>query len=176
MAMHWYIIHTYSGYEEKVKINIEQRIKPLGLEGKIGEIIIPTGNVVELKKGQRHISSKKFFPGYLLVQMELTNESWHAIKSTPKVNGFIGVGKTPSPIPESEVDRILNQIKDGEAKPTPKVLFEEGEMVKIIDGPFSGFNGVVGHVNPVRGKVKVMVSIFGRSTPVELDFLQVGKQ
>lgn len=176
MAMNWYIIHTYSGYEEKVKINIEQRIKPLGLEGMIGQIIIPTGNVVELKKGQRHISSKKFFPGYLLVEMELTNESWHAVKSAPKVNGFIGVGKTPSPIPPDEVQRIIDQIKDGEAKPTPKILFEEGETVKIIEGPFSGFTGVVDNVNPIRGKVKVMVSIFGRSTPVELDFLQVGKQ
>ena len=176
MAMKWYIIHTYSGYEEKVKMNIEQRIKPLGLEDKIGQIIIPTGNVVELKKGQRHISSKKFYPGYLLIQMELTNECWHAVKNTPKVNGFIGVGKTPTPIPEEEVQRIINQIKDGEAKPAPKVLFEEGETVKIIDGPFSGFTGVVHNVNPVRGKVKVMVSIFGRSTPVELDFLQVGTQ
>ncbi len=175
MAKKWYIIHTYSGYEDKVKINLEQRLKPLGMEDHIGQIIVPMGNVVEFKKGQRQITARKFFPGYLLIEMELTDESWHVVKNTPKVTGFVSIGNTPSPLPDEEVEKILNQIKEGEAKPKPKVLFEQGEAVKIMDGPFTGFTGTVEEVNPERGRVKVMVSIFGRATPVELDFLQVGK-
>ena len=175
MGKRWYIIHTYSGYEDKVKANLEQRLKPLGMGDKIGQIIIPMGNVVEFKKGQRQISSKKFFPGYLLIEMELTDESWHVVKNTPKVTGFVGTGNTPSPLPAAEVEKILNQIKEGEAKPKPKVLFEKGESVKIMEGPFTGFTGTVEEVNAERGRLKVMVSIFGRATPVELDFLQVGK-
>ncbi len=175
MTKKWYIIHTYSGYEDKVKANLEQRLKPLGMSEKIGQIIVPMGNVVEFKKGQRHISSKKFFPGYLLIEMELTDESWHVVKNTPKVTGFVGTGANPSPLPDHEVEKILSQIKEGEAKPKPKVLFEKGESVKIMDGPFTGFTGTVEEVNSERGRLKVMVSIFGRATPVELDFLQVGK-
>ncbi len=175
MAKEWYIIHTYSGYEEKVKSSLEERIKPLGMEELISQIIIPTGNVVEFKKGKRVVSSKKTFPGYLLVEMELTDESWHVVRSTPKVTGFIGTGNIPSPLSPHEVAAIIDQIKEQKTKPKPKVLFESGEMVKIVDGPFSGFQGVVEEVNTERGKLKVLVSIFGRSTPVELDFLQVGK-
>jgi len=175
MAKQWYIIHTYSGYEEKVKANIEQRIGPLGMKDKIGQIIVPTGNVVEFKKGKRQISTKKFYPGYLLIEMELTDESWHMVRNTPKVTGFVGTGSKPTPLTEEEVKQILNQIKEGEEKPRHKVTFEKGETVKIMDGPFSGFSGVVEEVNTERGKLRVMVSIFGRSTPVELDFLQVGK-
>jgi transcriptional antiterminator NusG len=175
MGKHWYIIHTYSGYEEKVKANLEQRIAPLGMQEMISQIIIPSGNVVEFKKGKRQISTKKFYPGYLLIQMELTDESWHVVRNTPKVTGFVGTGLKPTPLTDEEVQHILNQIKEGEDKPKPKVSFESGESVKIMDGPFSGFNGVVEEVNQERGKLRVMVSIFGRSTPVELDFLQVGK-
>ncbi|MBI5788429.1 MAG: transcription termination/antitermination factor NusG [Candidatus Schekmanbacteria bacterium] len=175
MAKQWYIIHTYSGYEDKVKANLEQRLKPMGLEGSVGQVIIPTGNVVEFKKGQRHISSKKFYPGYLLVEMELTDESWHVVRNTPKVTGFVGTGNAPTPLSDEEVSKIINQIKEGETKPKPKVQFEKGEPVKIMDGPFTGFTGVVEEVSPERGRLKVMVSIFGRATPVELDFLQVGK-
>jgi transcriptional antiterminator NusG len=175
MAKEWYIIHTYSGYEDKVKINLEQRIASLGMKDMISQIIIPSGNVVEFRKGKRQISTKKFYPGYLLIQMELTDESWHLVKNTPKVTGFVGTGVRPTPLTEDEVQNILNQIKEGEDKPKPKVSFENGETVKIMDGPFNGFSGVVDEVNPERGRLRVMVSIFGRSTPVELDFLQVGK-
>jgi transcriptional antiterminator NusG len=176
MEKQWYIIHTYSGYEEKVKANLEQRLAPLGMKDMISQIVIPSGNVVEFKKGKRQISTKKFYPGYLLVQMELTDESWHVVRNTPKVTGFVGTGLKPTPLSEEEVQQILKQIKEGEDKPKPKVSFENGESVKIMDGPFSGFNGIVDEVNQERGKLRVMVSIFGRSTPVELDFLQVGKQ
>lgn len=175
MVKEWYIIHTYSGYEEKVKLNLEQRIISLGFEDEISQIIIPAGNVVEFKKGKRQISSRKFYPGYLLIQMELNDETWHVVKNTDKVTGFVGTGLTPTPLTEEEVQNILNDIKDGEDKPKPKVLFETGESVKIMEGPFSGFTGVVDEVNQERGKLRVKVSIFGRSTPVELDFLQVGK-
>ena len=175
MAKQWYIIHTYSGYEDKVKLNPEQRIASLGVGDMISQIIIPSGNVVEFKKGKRQISTRKFYPGYLLIQMELTDESWHVVKNTPKVTGFVGTGLVPTPLTEEEVENILNQIREGEEKPKPKVSFESGETVKIMDGPFSGFNGVVDEVNQERGRLRVMVSIFGRSTPVELDFLQVGE-
>ncbi len=175
MAKQWYIIHTYSGYEEKVKLNLEQRVASLGMQEVISQIIIPAGNVVEFRKGKRQISSRKFYPGYLLIQMELNDETWHVVKSTAKVTGFVGTGLTPTSLSEEEVQNVLNEIKEGEDKPKPKVLFESGEMVKIMEGPFSGFTGVVDEVNPERGKLRVMVSIFGRSTPVELDFLQVGK-
>ena len=175
MAKQWYIIHTYSGYEEKVKLNLERRVISMGMEDKISQIIIPAGNVVEFKKGKRQISSRKFYPGYLLIQMEMNDESWHVVRGTPKVTGFIGTGLTPTSVSDEEVQHIINEIKEGEDKPKPKVIFESGEMVKIMEGPFSGFSGVVDEVNQERGKLRVMVSIFGRSTPVELDFLQVGK-
>ncbi len=175
MQKQWYIIHTYSGYEEKVKVNLEQRIVSLGMDEMVGQIIIPTGSVVEFKKGKRHITSNKFYPGYLLIEMVLTDDSWHLVKDTPRVTGFIGTGSKPTPVSPAEVKEILNQMKEGGEKPKPKVSFENGETVKIMDGPFNGFNGVVDDVNHERGRLRVMVSIFGRSTPVELDFLQVGK-
>jgi len=175
MAKQWYIIHTYSGYEEKVKAGLEKRIVPLGMQEMIGQIIVPSGKVAEFKKGKRTITDKKFYPGYLLVEMELTDESWHAVRDTPKVTGFIGAGNKPTPLSEQEVGQILKQIQEGEEKPQPKMLFEKGETVKIMEGPFTGFAGVVDEINPERGRLRIMVSIFGRSTPVELDFLQVGK-
>ena len=175
MSKQWFIIHTYSGYEEKVKASLEKRIAPLGMQDTIGEIIIPVGKVAEFRKGKRTITDKKFYPGYLLVQMELTDESWHAVRNTPKVTGFIGTGTKPTPLSEQEVETILKQIREGEEKPQPKQQFEKGESVKIMEGPFAGFNGLVDEINPERGRMRVMVSIFGRSTPVELDFLQVGK-
>ncbi len=172
----WYIIHTYSGYEEKVKLALEERINPLGMEDMISQIIIPTGKVAELRKGKRQITDKKFYPGYLLIEMELTDESWHVVRNTPKVTGFVGTGTKPTPLTEEEIQYILNQIKKGEEKPKPKVLFEKGELVKIMDGPFTGFSGMVDEVNLERGKLRVLITIFGRSTPVELDILQVGKE
>lgn len=173
----WYVVHTYSGYENRAKKSLEERIKQQSeLEQFFGEVLIPTENVVELGKGgQKKTSKRKFFPGYMLVQMELNDESWHLVKSTPKITGFVGSATRPPSIPEAEVRRLTRQIDEGTLKPKPRVQFEEGENVRVIDGPFQNFNGVVDAVNAEKGRVRVLVSIFGRSTPVELEFVQVEK-
>jgi transcription termination/antitermination protein NusG len=174
MAKHWYVVHTYSGYEDKVKASIEEQFKAKGLASAIGELRIPTEDVVEVKAGKKRVSKRKFFPGYLLIEMEMNDETWYLIKSTPKVTGFLG-GNTPTPLTEPEVEEILRTEKGEQTKPKSKVLFEAGENVRVIEGPFTNFTGVIDEVNLERGKLRVMVSIFGRATPVELDFLQVEK-
>ena len=174
----WYVVHTYSGYEHKVKASLEERIRSLTNPDLFGEILVPSEKVVELVKGKKKTSSRKFFPGYILVNMRLNNETWHIVKSTPKVTGFLGGATDPSSIPsisEAEVREITHQMEEGAVKPKPKVLFEQGEQVKVIDGPFQDFNGVVEEVKPDKGKLRVLISIFGRATPVELDFVQVEK-
>ena len=174
----WYVVHTYSGYEHKVKAALEERIRALGKPELFGQILVPSEKVVELVKGKKKTSSRKFFPGYILVNMKLNNETWHIVKSTPKVTGFLGGATDPSSIPsisEDEVREITHQMAEGAVKPKPKVLFEQGEQVKVIDGPFQDFNGVVEEVKPDKGKLRVLISIFGRATPVELDFVQVEK-
>ena len=175
MSMKWYGVHTYSGYENKVKANLEERIRALDVEEFFGEVLIPSETVVELKKGERKTSSRKFFPGYILVQMELNDETWHVVKDTPKVTGFVGGAKAPPAIPEEEVNKITARMEEGIERPKPKVEFEIGETVRVVDGPFLNFTGVVEDVKPEKGKLKVMVSIFGRVTPVELEFIQVEK-
>jgi transcriptional antiterminator NusG len=175
MAKEWYVVHTYTGYETKAKQNLEDRIKQLDKEELFGEILVPTESIVELVKGKKKESKRKFFPGYILVNMELNEETWYIVKNTPKITGFVGGGMTPPSIPEGEVRRITQQIAEGSLKPKPKAVFEKGEGVRIIDGPFSSFNGIVEEVKPDKGKLRVSVSIFGRSTPVELDFTQVEK-
>jgi len=176
MAKRWYGVHTYSGFENKVKLNLEERIRQLEAEELFGEILIPSETVVELKKGERKTSTRKFFPGYILVQMELNNETWHIVKDTPKVTGFVGgAGTAAPPISDDEVALITNRMEEGVERPKPKVAFEVGETVRVVDGPFLNFTGVVEDVKPDKGKLKVMVSIFGRVTPVELEFIQVEK-
>ena len=175
MEKKWYVIHTYSGYENKVKTALEERIKQFGKEEFFSEIVIPTENVVEMIRGERKTTSRKFFPGYVLINMYMDNETWHIVKNTPKVTGFIGGGNKPIAIPEGQARDILSQIKEGKLKPKPKVSFEKGDSVSIIDGPFNNFNGLVEEVKPEKGRLKVLVSIFGRSTPIELEFLQVKK-
>jgi len=176
MSLQWYVVHAYSNYEHKVKTSLIERIKRFDLEDKFGEILVPTEEVVEMREGQKRRSERKFFPGYVLVQMEMDDDTWHLVKEVPKVLGFIG-GTTdrPAPITESEADAILNRVQEGVDKPRPKVLFEPGEVVRVNDGPFNDFNGVVEHVNYEKSKVRVAVQILGRSTPVELDFAQVEK-
>lgn len=181
MTQQWYVIHTYSGYEYKVKASIEEQFKAKGLLSCLGRnehgdynILVPTEDVVEVKAGKKRVSSRKFFPGYLLIQMEMNDETWYLIKSTPKVTGFLG-GNTPTPLTEAEVEEIRKTMEGEPTKPKPKVLFEAGENVRVVEGPFTNFTGVIDEVNLQRGKLRVMVSIFGRATPVELDFLQVEK-
>jgi len=175
MTKQWYIIHTYSGFEQKVKESLRQRSEALGMQETIGDILIPTEEVVEMRDGKKVVSSKKFFPGYILVNMEMSDHAWHVVKNTPKVTGFVGSGNSPSPLSQEEVDRIINQVVVSQEKPKPKFVFKEGEHVRIVDGPFSNFTGSVEDVNADKNTLKVMVTIFGRSTPVELDFLQVEK-
>jgi len=176
MALRWYVVHAYSNFENKVKTSLEERIKLNGLEDKFGEILVPTEEVVEMREGQRRRSERKFFPGYVLVQMELDEETWHMVKEVPKVLGFIGGSSDrPAPISEAEANQILNRIEEGVDKPRPKVMFEPGEVVRVIDGPFNDFNGVVETVNYDKSKLRVAVQILGRPTPVELDFGQVEK-
>ncbi len=176
MSMRWYVLHAYSGYEKKVKSALEERIELRKLQEKFGRILVPAEEVVEMRSGQKRKSERKFFPGYVLIEMELDDESWHLVKETPRVMGFIG-GKAdkPAPITEAEADAILQRIEEGTDKPRPKTLFEPGEMVRVTDGPFNDFNGVVEEVDYDKSKLKVAVLIFGRSTPVELDFGQVEK-
>ena len=172
----WYVIHTYSGYEHKAKAALEERVRNLKVQDKFGDILVPTERVQELGKGgQRKISSRKFFPGYMFVNMLLDEETWHVIKDTPKITGFVGHSTNPPEVPESEVFEITQQMQEGALRPKPKVLFEVGEAVKVVDGPFQDFNGTVEEVRPEKGKVRVLISIFGRATPVELDFVQVEK-
>ncbi|HTT76866.1 MAG TPA: transcription termination/antitermination protein NusG [Candidatus Binataceae bacterium] len=179
----WYVVHTYSGYEQKAKSALEERIRLLrmhketeAIADRIGEVVVPIERVQELGKGgQRKVSNRKFFPGYIFVNMELDDETWHIIKDTPKVTGFVGHSTMPPEVPESEVHAIRQQMEEGALKPKPKVQFEVGEAVKVVDGPFQDFNGTVEEVRPDKGKVRVLISIFGRATPVELDFVQVEK-
>lgn len=175
MAKNWYVVHTYSGYEQKAKQALEERIKSSKMEDSFEDILIPSEPVTEVKKGSRKTSSRKFFPGYILVKMELDDKTWHLVKGTPKITGFVGGSINPPMVPEEEVLRITKQIEEGTLKPKPKVEFEKGEAVKVTSGPFSTFTGTVDEVNMDKGKLKVLVSIFGRSTPIELDFAQVEK-
>ncbi len=176
MSLRWYVVHAYSNFENKVKLALEEKIKLEGLEDHFGKILVPTEEVVEMKMGQQRKSERKFFPGYVLVQMELTDESWHLVRNIPRVLGFIGgTSDRPAPISDKEADTILNRVEEGVNKPKPKVLFEVGEVLRVIDGPFKDFNGNIEEVNYEKSRLKVSVSIFGRSTPVELDFGQVEK-
>ncbi len=176
MGLRWYIVHAYSNFEHKVKSSLEERIKMMGLEDKFGEILVPTEEVIEMKEGQKRKSERKFFPGYVLVQVDMDDETWHLVKEVPKVLGCIGGSSDrPAPITEAEANNILQRVKEGVDKPQPKVLFEPGEVVRVIDGPFNDFNGVVEQVNYEKSRLQVAVQILGRSTPVELDFGQVDK-
>jgi transcription termination/antitermination protein NusG len=175
MAKQWYVVHTYSGYENRAKLGLEQRIRELGKEDLFGEILVPSEKIVEVVKGEKRTSSRKFFPGYILVEMELNDETWYLVKNTPKVTGFVGGATNPTPISAEEVAKIIGQMEEGLVHPKPKFEFSKGERVKVIDGPFSNFSGIVEDVNPDKGKLRVLVSIFGRSTPVELEFFQVEK-
>ena len=171
----WYIVHTYSGFEDRVKQTLKQRADALGMGEAFGDVRIPTETIVEFKGGKKRELQRKFFPGYLLLEMEMSDAAWHVVKNTPKVTGFVGTGKKPTPLSQDEVDQILEQVVSAKEKPKPKYVFEKGEPVKIVDGPFSNFSGVVEEVNLDRNTLKVMVTIFGRQTPVELDFSQVQK-
>ncbi len=172
----WFVVHAYSGFEKSVQRTLTERIKRSELQAQFGQILVPVEEVVEMKSGQKAISERKFFPGYVLVEMEMTDDTWHLVKSTPKVTGFVGgTANRPTPITQKEVDAILRQVQEGVEKPRPKVLFEPGQMVRVVDGPFNDFNGVVEEVNYDKSRVRVAVLIFGRSTPVELEFGQVEK-
>ncbi len=175
MGKKWYVVHTYSGYENKVKSAIEEKIKQTGKEELFGEILVPSEKVVDMIKGVKRTTSRKFFPGYILINMELNDETWHLVKDIPKVTGFVGGQEAPPTISEEEVRKITRQMEEGAVRPKPKVLFERGENVRVIDGPFTNFAGIVEEVKPEKGKLRVLVSIFGRATPVELDFVQVEK-
>jgi transcription termination/antitermination protein NusG len=176
MSMRWYVVHAYSGFEKSVARTLVERIERAGMKDRFGEILVPVEEVVEMKGGKKATSERKFFPGYVLVQMEMTDDTWHLVKSTPKVTGFVGgAAMRPTPISEKEVDAIMNQMKEGVEKPKPKVLFEVGQSVRVTDGPFTDFNGNVEEVNYDKSKLRVSVLIFGRATPVELEFGQVEK-
>jgi transcriptional antiterminator NusG len=171
----WYIVHTYSGFENKVRESLQQRVQAYGLQNVIGEVLIPTEDIVEKRGGRVVKSARRFFPGYILVEMAMSDHAWHVVKNTPKVTGFVGAGTKPTPLTTEEVEHILEQVKSAAEKPKPKYTFEKGDHVRINEGPFTSFNGVVDEVNSDRSTLKVMVTIFGRATPVELDFLQVEK-
>jgi transcriptional antiterminator NusG len=175
VELKWYIVHTYSGFENKVKLNLEERVKTLKQEEYFGQILVPTEQVVELKKGQKKTSSRKFYPGYIMVQMALNKETWHTVRNTAKVTGFLGGGSEPYPVPDEEAERIIRQMEEGITKPKPRYSFEEGDEVRVVDGPFSNFQGTVEEVKPDKEKLRVLITIFGRATPVELDFIQVNK-
>ncbi len=176
MSMRWYVVHAYSGFEKSVARALVERIDRAGVKDLFGQILVPVEEVVEMKGGKKSTSERKFFPGYVLVQMEMTDDTWHLVKSTPKVTGFVGgAANKPAPISEKEVDAIMNQMKEGVEKPKPKILFEVGQTVRVIDGPFTDFNGNVEEVNYEKSKLRVSVLIFGRATPVELEFGQVEK-
>ena len=176
MALRWYVVHAYSNFEHKVSESLKERVKRAGLESKFGEILVPTEEVVEMRDGQKRKSDRKFFPGYVLVQMEMDEDTWHLVKEVPKVLGFIGgTSDKPAAITDKEAMSILRRVEEGVDKPKPKVLFEPGEVVRVTDGPFNDFNGVVESVNYEKNRLQVAVQILGRSTPVELDFSQVEK-
>jgi transcriptional antiterminator NusG len=176
MGKRWYVVHAVSGFEKQVQRSMAERITRAGMEDMFGEILVPTEEVVEMKGGQKRRSDRKFFPGYVLVEMEMNDETWHLVKEVPKVMGFIGgTSDRPAPITEKEADTILSRVQEGVDKPRPKILFEPGEMVRVVDGPFNDFNGTVEEVNYEKSRLRVAVLIFGRSTPVELDFHQVEK-
>jgi transcriptional antiterminator NusG len=176
MALQWYVVHAYSGFENQVKRALEERIARADMGDRFGEILVPTEEVVEMREGTKRKSERKFFPGYVLVQMEMNDDTWHLVKNAPKVMGFIGgTSDKPAPITEAEADAILQRVQEGAEKPRPKVLFEPGEVVRVTDGPFNDFNGVVEEVNYDKSRLRVSVLIFGRSTPVELEFGQVEK-
>ena len=176
MDKRWFVVHVYSGYEKSIQRSLQERINLAGMQDRYGEILVPVEEVVEMKAGQKNLSERKFFPGYILVEMEMSDETWHLVNSTPKVTGFVGgSAMKPTPISAKEVQNILRQIQEGVEKPRPKVLFENGESVRVKDGPFTDFHGNVEDVNYDKSKIRVSVSIFGRPTPVELDFSQVEK-
>ena len=176
MSKRWYVVHAYSGFEKSVQRALDERIQRQGMQNFFGRVLVPVEEVVELKSGQKSISERKFFPGYVLVEMEMNDESWHLVKSTPKVTGFVGgTANKPTPISEKEVEKIMQQMQDGVEKPRPKVLFEPGEVVRVKEGPFTDFHGSVEHVNYEKNRLRVSVTIFGRATPVELEFGQVEK-
>ncbi len=176
MSKQWYVVHAYSNFEHKVVRSLQERIERLGMEEYFGEILVPTETVIEMRKGQKRQSERKFFPGYVLVEMEMNDASWHLVKETNKVLGFIGGTKEkPAPITKKEAEAILQRVHDGENAPKPKILFDIGEVVRVVDGPFNDFNGEVEDINYEKSKIRVAVSIFGRSTPVELGFAQVEK-
>ncbi|MDL2283752.1 transcription termination/antitermination protein NusG [Oxalobacter sp. OttesenSCG-928-P03] len=172
----WYVVHAYSGMEKSVRRSLLERIDRMGMKDQFGEILVPTEEVVEVKGGQKSVTERRFFPGYILVEMEMTDETWHLVKNTPKITGFIG-GKSnrPTPIPQHEIDKLLQQMQEGVDKPRPKISYEVGELVRIKEGPFADFNGNVEEVNYEKSRLRVLVTIFGRSTPVELEFGQVEK-
>jgi transcriptional antiterminator NusG len=176
MALRWYVVHAYSGFENQVKRSLKERIHRMGMEDRFGEILVPTEEVVEMRDGQKRKSERKFFPGYVLVQMEMDEDTWHLVKDVPRVLGFIGANQDrPTPLSEKEAEAILNRMQEGAEKPRPEVLFEPGEVVRVIEGPFNDFNGVVEEVNYDKNRLLGAVQIFGRSTPVELEFHQVEK-
>jgi transcriptional antiterminator NusG len=175
VAFKWYIIHTYSGFEQKVKNAILERAKAQKLDHLVPEVLVPTETVEEMVKGERKLSARKFYPGYVLVHMELTDDTWHLVKDTPKVTGFVGSKTEPVAIPEEDALKIISQMQEGALKPKPKIKFEPGDKVQVTDGPFANFAGVVDEVRPERGRVRVMISVFGRPTPVELEFTQLEK-
>ncbi len=173
--MKWYVVNTHSGYENRAKASLEDRARALGMVDKVGEILIPTEQVVEIKKGEKRTSTRKFFPGYILVNMTLTSETWHLVKNTPKISGFVGGSTNPPAIPTHEVERIMGRIEEGKKEPVMIHSFAEGDAIKVVDGPFSNFSGRVEQVEEEKKRLKVLVQIFGRDTPVELDFAQVEK-
>ena len=176
MSKRWYVVHAYSGFEKSVQRALIDRVNRSGMQDSFGQILVPVEEVIEMRGGQKTVTERKFFPGYVLVEMEMNDESWHLVKSTPKVTGFVGgTANKPAPISDKEVEKIMQQMQEGVEKPRPKVLFEPGEMVRVIDGPFNDFNGTVEEVNYEKSKVRVSVTIFGRATPVELEFSQVEK-
>lgn len=175
MAACWYVVHVYSGFEKKVALSIEEQSRQKGMQNLFEEVLVPVEEVVEMRRGAKVSAERKFFPGYVLVKMEMTDETWHLVKNTPKVTGFLGAGSRPMPITDTEATRILHQVKEGIERPKPSITFEIGEMVRVCDGPFASFNGLVEDVDEEKARLKVAVSIFGRATPVELEYAQVEK-
>ena len=176
MSLNWYVVHAYSGYEDRVMNTLKERVVQYGMEDKFGEVLVPKEEVVEMREGKKRTTDRKFFPGYVLVQMEMNDDTWHMVKDMPRVLGFIGgTSDKPAPITEEEANSILQRVEEGVDKPTPKVMFEAGEVIRVVDGPFKDFNGVVEEVNYEKNRLRVSVLIFGRSTPVDLEFTQVEK-